>query len=300
MNSKVPIITLNNGIEMPQLGLGVWQVKNGQEIETAIHSALDSGYRMIDTASMYGNEEGVGEAVRSSNVSRDELFITTKLWNSDHGYKNTHKAFDESLKRLNMDYVDLYLIHWPVPKLHKTIETWRALEEIYNSGRAKAIGVCNFNISHLEEMMANTTIVPAVNQIELHPYLQQNELRNYCHEKGIHPESWAPIGGTGGDLLQNPTLADLAKKHGKSPAQIVLRWHIQIGQIIIPKSTHPERIAQNIDIFDFTLDENDMAAIAGLNADIRLGPDPNTMNAGISTGILRFASRLGLLHLRRH
>jgi len=299
MNSKAPIITLNNGIEIPQLGLGVWQLKNGLEIETAIHVALEKGYRLIDTASMYGNEEGVGKAVRSSNVPRDELFITTKLWNSDHGYKNTLKAFDESLKRLDMDYIDLYLIHWPVPKSNKIIETWRAMEEIYNSGRVKAIGVCNFNISHLEEMMANTTIVPAVNQIELHPYLQQTELRNYCREKGIHPESWAPIGGTGGDLLQNPILADLAKKHGKSPAQIVLRWHIQIGQIVIPKSTHPERIAQNIDIFDFVLDASDMTAIADMNANIRLGPDPDTMNTGISTGIARLASKLGLLHLRR-
>lgn len=294
-----PSVTLNNGVPMPQLGLGVWQTKDGSEVQTAVHAALDAGYRLIDTAAMYNNERGVGEAVRSSSVPREELFITTKLWNSDQGYENTLKAFDKSLARLKLDYIDLYLIHWPMPALDKYIETWKAFEEIYASGRAKAIGVCNFNKEHLEKLANNSSVVPAVNQIELHPRLQQAELRQYCISKGIHVESWGPLGGTGGNLLNDPALAVIARKHSKSTAQVVIRWHLQLGLIVIPKSTHPERIVQNANVFDFELDEQDMTEISRLNTNTRRGPDPATMNRDIPTNLMRLASKLGLAHFRK-
>lgn len=265
--TEVPQITLNNGVQIPQLGLGVWQTKNGDEVVSAIHAAIDSGYRMIDTAALYANEEGVGKAIRTASVPREELFVTTKLWNNDHGHDAALKAFDESLKRLGLDYIDMYLIHWPVPELDIYVETWQALEEIYASGRVKAIGVCNFNPEHLDKLLESAKIVPAVNQIELHPRLQQAELRDYCSDKGIHVESWSPIGGTGGDLLQDETLVAIAKKYGKSTAQIVIRWHLQLGLIVIPKSVHAQRIQQNIDVFDFELDNDDIAIIANLNTD---------------------------------
>lgn len=274
----IPLTTLNNGVEIPQLGLGVWQTKDGQEVIDSIHAAVDNGYRLIDTAAIYGNEEGVGEAIRTASVPRKELFITTKLWNSDQGYDATLQAFDKSMERLGLEYVDMYLIHWPVPKLDKYIDTWKALETIYKQGRAKAIGVCNFNVDHLEKLLAASEIKPAVNQIELHPRLQQRELRDYCQANGIRIESWSPIGGTGGDLLDDPTLAIIADKHHKSTAQIVLRWHVQLGLIVIPKSVHAERIQQNADVFDFELDNDDMAKISALNTDTRRGPDPATMN----------------------
>ena len=274
----IPLTTLNNGVEIPQLGLGVWQTKDGQEVIDSIHAAVDHGYRLIDTAAIYGNEEGVGEAIRTASIPREELFITTKLWNSDQGYDATLQAFDKSMERLGLEYVDMYLIHWPVPKLDKYIDTWKALETIYKQGRAKAIGVCNFNVDHLEKLLAASEIKPAVNQIELHPRLQQRELRDYCQANGIRIESWSPIGGTGGDLLDDPTLAIIADKHHKSTAQIVLRWHVQLGLIVIPKSVHAERIQQNADVFDFELDNDDMAKISALNTDTRRGPDPATMN----------------------
>jgi 2,5-diketo-D-gluconate reductase A len=273
-----PMITLNNGVDMPQLGLGVWQAKDGAEVERAVTTAIDSGYRLIDTAAVYGNEEGVGRAIAASNVPREELFITTKLWNADHGYDNTLKAFEKSLARLGLDYVDLYLIHWPVPAKDKYIDTWRALEKLYADGKIRAIGVSNFTVEYLERLLNETTIVPAVNQIELHPRMTQGRLRAYCAHNDIAIESYSPLGGTGGDLLDEPTLTKLADTYGKSPAQIVLRWHIQHGLIVIPKSVTPERIKQNIDVFDFELSDDDMTTIDHLNNDTRIGSDPETAN----------------------
>lgn len=293
-----PQVILNDGNTIPQLGLGVWQTKDGAEVTNALHAAIDSGYRLIDTAAIYGNEKGVGEAIKSASVPREELFITTKLWNADQGYKTALKAFDASLERLGLDYVDLYLIHWPVPALDKYIETWKAFEEIKASGRAKSIGVCNFPVQHLERLISETTITPAVNQIELHPRLQQRDLRDFCAQHDIHIESWSPIGGTGGDLLNDPTLQIIADKHKRTPAQVVIRWHLQLGLIVIPKSVHTERIKQNIDVFDFELDNDDMAKISALNTDTRRGPDPETMNHHFKTSLMQFASKLGLIRLK--
>ncbi len=275
---NIPVVTLNDGNTIPQLGLGVWQAKDGSEVKQAVLSAINAGYRLIDTAAIYGNEQGVGDAIRESGVAREDLFITTKLWNGDQGYESAHKAFEASLEKLGLDYIDLYLIHWPVPEYDKYVETWKALEELKASGRVKSIGVCNFNVDHLEKLLNESDVAPAVNQIELHPRLQQRELRDFCESKGIHIESWSPIGGTGGDLLDDPTIKIIADKHSKSAAQIVIRWHTQLGLIVIPKSVHEERIKQNADVFDFELDNDDMAKISALNTDTRRGPDPATMN----------------------
>jgi 2,5-diketo-D-gluconate reductase A len=295
----IPTVQLNNGVSMPQLGLGVWQTKDGDQVINAVHSAIDAGYRLIDTAAMYGNEKGIGQAIRSASVPRDKLFVTTKLWNSDQGYDNTLKAFDASLDRLGLEYLDLYLIHWPTPAQDKYVDTWRAFEHIYASGRVKAIGVCNFHVPHLEKLLDHATILPAVNQIELHPRLQQQAIRDYCASKSIQVESWSPIGGTGGNLLDDPTLGAIATRHHRSPAQIVIRWHIQLGLVVIPKSTHPDRIVQNAQVFDFELSDADMATIAALNTDTRRGPDPDTMNNGLSTGVVQFASKLGIPRLKK-
>mgnify|MGYP001401415151 CR=1 FL=1 len=274
--SKVPLITLNNGVEMPQLGFGVWQVPP-DETATAVGTALEAGYRSIDTAAIYGNEEGVGRAVAASGIPRDELFITTKVWNSDQGYDSTLRALDTSLQKLGMDHVDLYLIHWPTPARDKYVDTYRAFEKILSEGRARSIGVSNFHPEHLQRLFDETSVVPAVNQIELHPYLQQQAVRAFHAEHGIATEAWSPL-GQGKGLLSVPTLAALARKHDRSPAQIVLRWHLQLGNIVIPKSVTPSRIRENIDVFDFELDDEDMAAIAALNEDRRLGADPAEMN----------------------
>ncbi len=278
MSSKVPPITLNSGVAMPQLGFGVWQVPD-DEAESAVATALEAGYRSIDTAAIYGNEEGVGKAVAASGLPREDLFITTKLWNSDHGYDATLRAFDTSLEKLGLEYVDLYLIHWPLPTRGTFVETYKAFEEIHAKGRAKAIGVSNFLPQHLERLIAETSVVPAVNQIELHPHLQQHAAREYHAERGIKTEAWSPL-GQGKGILEVPAIVAIAQKHNRTPAQIVLRWHLQLGNIVIPKSVTPSRIRENIEVFDFSLDTEDMAAISALNEDRRIGPDPATFDVG--------------------
>ncbi|MER7394972.1 aldo/keto reductase [Streptomyces sp. NPDC000151] len=274
--SKVPHITLNNGVTMPQLGFGVWQIPD-DEAFTAVGHALEAGYRSIDTAAIYGNEEGTGKALAASGIARDELFVTTKLWNTEQGYDSTLRAFDASLAKLGLDYVDLYLIHWPLPARDTYVDTYRAFEKIQADGRAKAIGVSNFQPPHLQRLLNETSVVPAVNQIELHPELQQAETRAFHAEHGIATEAWSPL-GQGKGLLENATIGTIAEKHGKTPAQVVLRWHLQLGNVVIPKSATPSRIKENFDVFGFELDADDLKTIAGLNADKRLGPDPATFD----------------------
>ncbi|MEN3266495.1 aldo/keto reductase [Pseudonocardia sp.] len=271
--SKVPTVTLENGVEIPQLGLGVWQVDD-EIVSDVVTAAFDSGYRHIDTAAIYGNEEGVGHAIAASGLPRDEVFLTTKLWNSDQGYDSTLKAFDASLHRLGLDYVDLYLIHWQSLKRDKYVETWKAFEQLYADKRVRAIGVSNFHVPALQRLFEETDLRPAVNQIELHPALPQDELRAFNAENDIVTEAWSPLAQ--GGLLSEPTLKRLAEKHGKSPAQVVIRWHLQLGNVVIPKSKTPARIAENIDVFDFSLDNEDMAAIADLETGQRTGGDPDT------------------------
>ncbi|MFI9628549.1 aldo/keto reductase [Streptomyces sp. NPDC052042] len=276
--SKVPSITLNNGVEMPQLGFGVWQVPD-DEAAKAVATAIESGYRSIDTAAIYENEKGTGRAVAASGVAREELFITTKLWNTEQGYDSTLRAFDASLDKLGTDYVDLYLIHWPVPAKDAYVDTYKAIEKIYSEGRAKAIGVSNFLPEHLERLLGETSVVPAVNQIELHPQLQQAESRTFHAAHGIATEAWSPL-GQGKGLLEVPTIVAIARKHGRTPAQVVLRWHVQTGNVVIPKSVTPSRIVENIAVFDFELDADDLAAIAALDEGKRLGPNPAEFNLG--------------------
>jgi len=271
--SQVPVIKLNNGVEIPQLGLGVFQVPNAETAQ-AVTTALEAGYRSIDTAKIYDNERGVGEAVRASGLAREELFLTTKLWNDEHGSDATLKALDDSLSRLGTDYVDLYLIHWPVPSQDRYVETWKAFEKTASDGRARAIGVSNFPQRHLQRLLDETGTVPAVNQVELHPDLAQSELRAFHAEHGIATEAWSPLAQ--GGLLAAESLVALGEKYGKTPAQIILRWHLQIGNIVIPKSVTPERIRGNIDVFDFELADDDLAVIGELDAGKRLGPDPET------------------------
>jgi 2,5-diketo-D-gluconate reductase A len=274
--SNVPTITLNNGSVMPQLGFGVWQVPD-DEAASAVSTALEAGYRSIDTAAVYENERGTGRGLAASGVPRDELFVTTKLWNADQGHDSTLRAFDASLDRLGLDYVDLYLIHWPVPEADRYVDTWKAFEKIHSEGRAKAVGVSNFNPSHLRRLLEETGTVPAVNQIELHPHLQQGVPRAFHADHGIATEAWSPL-GQGKELLDEPKLRAVAEKYGKTPAQVVLRWHLQTGNVVIPKSVTPSRIRENIDVFDFELDAGDMDEIAGLDTGTRLGPDPDEMN----------------------
>ncbi|MEU9760514.1 aldo/keto reductase [Streptomyces sp. NPDC047987] len=276
--SKVPSITLNNGVEMPQLGFGVWQVPD-DEAEKAVATAIESGYRSIDTAAIYENERGTGRALAACGVAREELFVTTKLWNSEQGYDSTLRAFDASLDRLGTDYVDLYLIHWPLPAKDAYVDTYKAFEKICSEGRARAIGVSNFLPEHLERLLGETSVVPALNQIELHPQLQQAESRAFHAAHGIATEAWSPL-GQGKGLLEAPTVVAIARKHGRTPAQVVLRWHIQAGNVVIPKSVTPSRIVENIDVFGFELDADDLAAIAALDEGKRLGPDPADFNVG--------------------
>ncbi|MBT2232655.1 aldo/keto reductase [Nonomuraea sp. NEAU-A123] len=272
MNS---LLLNTDGVQVPQLGFGVWQVPS-DEAERVVTTALEIGYRHVDTASAYENEEGVGRAVRASGIPREKLFVTTKLFNPDHG--RAEAAFDESLSRLGLDYVDLYLIHWPLPKHGTYVQAWRGLEKIYRQGRAKAIGVSNFTIETLTRVIDEADITPSINQIELHPYFQQRQLREFHEANGILTEAWSPL-GQGQGLLGDPALTVLSEKYGKTPAQIVLRWHIQLGNVVIPKSVTPARIKENFEVFDFVLDTEDMAAIGALNtADGRIGPDPDTFH----------------------
>ncbi|MFJ2201869.1 aldo/keto reductase [Streptomyces violaceusniger] len=274
--SKVPFITLNNGVRMPQLGFGVWQIPD-DEAQVAVRTALDAGYRSIDTAAIYGNEEGTGKGLAASGIARDELFVTTKLQNADQGYDSTLRAFDASLTKLGLEYVDLYLIHWPLPGVDKYVDTWKAFEKIYSEGRAKAIGLSNFHAAHTQRLLSETSIIPVIDQIELHPQLQQAELRAFNARRDIATEAWSPL-GQGKGLLEDPKLAAIAQKHGKSPAQVVLRWHLDLGNVVIPKSVTPSRIQENIDVFDFQLDSEDLSAIDSLETGNRLGFDPETFN----------------------
>jgi methylglyoxal/glyoxal reductase len=261
---------LNNGVRMPWLGLGVFQVQDGDEVIRSVRQAIEIGYRSIDTAAGYRNEAGVGEAIKQSGIAREELFITTKLANSDQGYESTLRAFEESRRKLDLDYVDLYLIHWPGKD--KFQDTWKAFEKLHKEGYIRAIGVSNFKIHHLETLKQGSDIIPAVNQVEFHPLLNQQELLQYCRKEGIQLEAWSPIMKGNLDL---PQLTALAQKYGKTPAQIVLRWDLQHGVVTIPKSVRAERIRENAAIFDFTLSDEDMRAIDQMNQDHRFGPDPD-------------------------
>ncbi len=267
--------TLNNGVKMPWMGAGVWQINSDEETSCVVQAAIAAGYRRIDTASLYGNERGVGEGIRQSGVARDQIFVTTKVWNDDMRTGRIEEALEKSLQKLGFDYVDLYLLHWPVSG--KIIPAWQALERLYREGRVRAIGVSNFMIPHLEDLLSSTRVVPAVNQIEFHPYLQSRALLNYCRGKNIQLEAWSPL-MQGGPLLQNPVLEDIARAHGKTPAQIILRWDLQMGVATIPKSARAERLAANANVFDFALSEAEMRAIAGLDRGQRAGPDPFNFN----------------------
>jgi 2,5-diketo-D-gluconate reductase A len=271
--STVPSLAMNNGIQIPQLGFGVFLIPP-EETEKAVSEALGAGYRLIDTAQGYRNEEGVGAAIASAGIQRDELFITTKLTNSEQGYDKALRAFDESMNKLGIDVLDLFLIHWPQPMFDQYVETWRAFERLLADGRVSSIGVSNFEIDHLERLLAETDVVPAVNQVELHPEFPQEELREFHAEHGILTESWGPL-GQGKGLLENPHILDVARRKARTPGQVVLRWHIQLGNVVIPKSVNPDRIRENIEIFDFELDESDMQAIAQVRTGRRLGADPN-------------------------
>ncbi|MGE7594608.1 aldo/keto reductase [Peribacillus frigoritolerans] len=266
-------ITLHNGVKMPQLGFGVFKVKNGNETVESVKKAVEVGYRAIDTAAIYENEEGVGQAIRECGVPREELFITSKVWNTEQGYDKTLKAFEDSLNRLGLEYLDLYLIHWPGKD--KYLETWRALEKLYKDGKVKSIGVSNFHVHHLENLLANSEVKPVVNQIELHPLLTQVEIRDYCAKHEIKVESWSPLGR--GNLLEEPTINHIAKKHGKSPAQVLIRWHLQHDLVVIPKSITPSRIKENAQVFDFSLSLNEMNQIDALNKNERFGSNPDEL-----------------------
>lgn len=261
---------LSNGVQMPWLGFGVYKVEEGEEVETSVKTALQVGYRSIDTAALYANEAGVGKAIKASGVPRNDLFVTSKVWNDRQGYESTLAAFEESRQKLDLDVLDLYLIHWPVTGKFK--DTWRALEKLYNDGKVRAIGVCNFNVNHLQDLLADCEIKPMVNQVEFHPRLTQKDLLTFCEDQSIQMEAWGPL--MRGQVLDHPTIASLADIHEKTPAQIVLRWELQLGVVTIPKSVHEQRIKENADVFDFALSAAEMAQIDALNQNERTGPDP--------------------------
>ena len=263
--------TLHNGIKMPYFGLGVYKVEEGQQMEETVHTALNIGYRLIDTASFYENEEGVGKAIRESGIPREDIFVTTKVWNSDQGYDSALKAFETSFNKLGLDYIDLYLIHWPVSAKYK--DTWKALERLYHEGAVKAIGVSNFQPHHLEDIIATGNEKPVVNQVECHPLLTQAEVKEFCAKHDIKVQAWSPIAR--GRVLDHPVLVNLAEKYQKSPAQVILRWHLQQDVIIIPKSVNEKRLKENANIFDFELSAEDMKQIDSLNQNQRFGADPD-------------------------
>jgi diketogulonate reductase-like aldo/keto reductase len=268
--------TLHNGVKMPWLGLGVFQVKEGEEVVHSVKSALEAGYRSIDTAAIYRNEDGVGKAISESTIPREELFITTKVWNSEQGYEETLAAFDKSMEKLGLEYLDLYLIHWPVPSIGKYKETWKALEKLYKDGRVRAIGVSNFKVHHLQDLMNASEINPMVNQVEFHPRLTQKELHDFCKTNLIQLEAWSPL--MQGGLLDDPTLVEIATKYNKSTAQVILRWDLQNEVVTIPKSVKEHRIIENAAIFDFELTSEEIDRINNLNQDQRIGPDPDEFN----------------------
>jgi len=266
--------TLHNGVKMPWFGLGVFKVQEGSEVVESVKAALKNGYKSIDTAAVYRNEEGVGQAIKEAGVPREELFITTKVWNTDQGYESTLQAFETSMGKLELDYLDLYLIHWPVAGKYK--ETWKALEQLYKDGRGHAIGVSNFHVHHLKDLMADSEIKPMVNQVEYHPHLAQTELLEFCKAEGIQMEAWSPL--KQGELLSKPIIVEIAEKHKKSPAQVILRWDLQNEVVTIPKSVKEHRIIENADIFDFELSAQDMDRLNSLNKNERVGPDPDNFD----------------------
>lgn len=270
-----PLVEMNDGRSIPVIGFGVWQVPDDVVVDATL-KALEVGYRHIDTACVYENERGVGEALSRSGLNRDDVFVTTKVWNTDQGYDQTLRAFDTSTGLLGIDEVDLYLVHWPTPARDLYLDSWRALIRLREEGRARSIGVSNFHEAHLRRIIDETGVIPAMNQIELHPWLPQTHLRDIDARLGIKTEAWSPLGS--GQLIDNPVIAQVAAKHGKSPAQVMIRWSIQLGNIVLPKSVTPVRIEQNIDVFDFVLDDADMAAIATLESGRRTGPNPDDFN----------------------
>lgn len=275
--ANVPTVTFNNGLEFPQLGFGMWQVPP-EDVQKVVSTAFEVGYRSIDTAAAYRNEEGVGRAVRGSGLRREDVFVTTKLANPDQGYESALAAFDASIERLGLDYVDLYLIHWPLPAKDLYVETWRAFEKLHADGRIRSIGVSNFHSPHLDRLAQETDVTPVLNQVELHPNLPQKQLRDYHAKHGIATEAWSPLAARN-NLVDDPTITQLAADLGKTPGQVILRWHIQLGNVVIPRSVTPERIRSNFEIFDFELSDEQMAAIDRLDNGRRTGGDPDTFSA---------------------
>ncbi len=270
-----PLVTLNSGQQMPQLGLGVYKVNQDIAVQL-VQGALDIGYRRIDTAALYDNEAEVGAAIRKSGLAREEIFVTSKIWNDRHGYHEAKEAIQESVDRLNIGYVDMMLIHWPCPKQDKYVETWRAFEEALETGLVRGIGVSNFHANHLEKLIASANVVPAIDQVELHPQLAQTSLRHFNKQHGIHTEAWAPLGRA--RFMTHPLLVEIAESVGRSVAQVIIRWHLQLGNLVIPKSSNPHRLAENFNVFDFELTEHQMGLIATLNTETRIATNPDDMN----------------------